>query len=80
MAKFVPMARRTEMECGCPDDCGKTYMVTHRPCSYRCFDCAESKLVLDLLFIHGHHLVSERGATDSEMTAEVGLASDTSRQ
>ena len=54
MAKFVPTTRRKEMECACPDDCGKTYMVTHRPCSYGCFDCAESKLVLDLLSIHGH--------------------------
>ncbi len=79
MGKFVPTTRRKEMECGCPDDCGKTYMVTHRPCSYGCFDCAESRLVLDLLSIHGHHLVSESVATDSE-TAEVDPAIDTSRQ
>ena len=66
------------MECGCPDDCGKTYMVTHRPCSYRCFDCADSELVLDLLSVHGHSLASESEATDSEAT-EVD-AIDASRQ
>ena len=68
MAKFVPTTRRKEMECACPDDCGKTYMVTHRPCSYRCFDCADSELVLDLLSVHGHSLASESEATDSEAT------------
>ena len=79
MAKLVPTTRRKEMECACPDDCGKTYLVTHRPCNYGCFDCAESELVLDLLSIHGHDLVSESEASDSE-AAEVDPAINTSRQ
>ena len=79
MAKFAPTTRRKEMECCCPDDCGKTYMVTHRPCSYGCFDCAESELVLDLFSVHGQSLASESEATDSE-AAEVNPAMDTLRQ
>ena len=79
LAQFVPTTRRKEMECACPDDCGKTYLVTHRPCNYGCFDCAESELVLDLLSIHGHDLVSESEASDSE-AAEVYPAINASRQ
>ena len=46
MAKFES-AHRKQMSCYCPEDCGKSYWVTHRPCAKGCYDCPESSLELE---------------------------------
>ena len=38
------MARRWP---DCPEDCGKSYWITHRPCAKGCYDCPESSLELE---------------------------------
>ena len=79
MTKFVSTTRCKEVECCCPDDCGKTYMITHRACSLGCFDCPQSALVLDVVAIHGLRLDAEsesEGASERERTSDAPLQED----
>ena len=67
MASFAPKHVK-EMRCGCPDDCGKTFLITHRACSEGCYQCPESSLDIDLIGVHGHNISSEGELSEAELS------------
>ncbi len=66
MAKFENTTRSRELPCCCPDDCGKTYRVTHLACSEGCYDCNESTVTMELVSIHEGALEVSDGEEEDE--------------
>jgi len=77
MERFAPTAHRKELECCCPDDCGKTYLLTHLACSAGCYGCPESHFKMELVSLRGHALDSQ---SETEEESELEEAAEESQE